>query len=42
MNKQRTSGRKDGYARLSGLADICGQQAIVLFQVCFLETKEAD
>ena len=23
MNKQRASGRKDGYARISGLADIC-------------------
>jgi hypothetical protein len=42
MNKQRTSGRRDGYARLSGLADICGRQAIVLSRVCFLETKEAD
>ena len=25
MNKQRASGRKDGYARISGLADICGR-----------------
>jgi len=23
MNKQRASGRKDGYACISGLADIC-------------------
>ena len=41
MNKQRASGRKDGYACISGLADICERPHMSTEQRKAARTAEA-